>query len=75
MGELIDFAKSRRAKTYWGGMVVLKPEGTDVVAEMLDFWGDDQREPSFRLEMWASALEDLARQMRQTATDIQEPTQ
>jgi len=69
MGDnLIDLAKARRARAYWGGLVVLKPgDSTDVVAEMIDFWGDDMREPSPRLLMWAAALEALALAMRSTA--------
>ncbi|GEM_PF-6264704 len=71
-GDLIDLAKSRRERAYWGGMVVLKPgDGTDVVAEMVDFWGDDLRDPPFRLRMWADALYDLVQQMRQTADGLE----
>lgn len=74
--DLIDLAKARRSRAYWGGLVVLKPgDGTDVVAEMIDFWGDDQREPPARLLMWAAALEDMAQQMRSVARIIgKEPT-
>lgn len=72
MSNLVDLAKARRARAHWGGMVVLRPgEEADVTAEMVDFWGDDLREPPFRLRMWADALDALTAQMRQTAAELE----
>lgn len=72
MGELIDLAKRRRAQAHWGGMIILRQDETNVTAEMVDFWGDDLREPPERLRVWATAIEDLARQMRETADSLSE---